>query len=216
LTEWAAIEGTFTRLRDFVFADLEQLVRQNRGGNFAVVALVMAACDALGSLHYGKDQGHRIFERCLTDEWKPAADTLFDALRHGLVHRYETQAVVVEGKPVGFEIAWAGERHLSFADERREVLCIVAPLLVKSLRLAFDGVEAELRRDGAARDEFLARDRKGRQIHPRGPVLDRWRLAVNAARIVPRPLSGPVGATGGHRPARTDEEIGEGATGPKF
>jgi hypothetical protein len=165
MTEWDTIEQTFTRLRDFVFTDLDRLVTQERGGQFAVVALVMAACDALGRLHCGRDTGERVFKRCLPDHWKPAAPTLYDALRHGLIHGYEPRWVVVAGNPVGFEIAWRGQRHLTFASDDREVLCIVAPVLVTALRGVFDSVEGELRSDPLARDRFLERDRRDREIH---------------------------------------------------
>jgi hypothetical protein len=203
VTDWEAIEETFTRLRDFVFTDLGRLVNQERGGNFAVVALVMAACDALGRLHYGKDTGDQIFKRCLPEEWRPAAPTLYDALRHGLIHGYEAQSVVVDGRPMFFQIAWAGQRHLTFTDESRQVLCIVAPVLVESLRAAFDSVESELRANPQARDEFLARDRKDREIHLRGSQVESWREVVNSARVITQ----PPGA------AARD---GEGATGPKM
>jgi hypothetical protein len=208
MTEWDTIEQTFTRLRDFVFTDLDRLVTQERGGQFAVVALVMAACDALGRLHYGRDTGDRVFERCLPDHWKPAAPTLYDALRHGLIHGYEPRWVVVGGKPVGFEIAWRGHRHLTFADDNREVLCIVAPVLVTALRGVFDSVEGELRSDPLARDRFRERDRRDREIHLQGPQIETWREAVMAAPIVPRSPSGAIGPDG-------PVGIGEGATGPK-
>lgn len=204
MTDWEAIDETFTRLRDFVLKDLGCLVSQEAGGNFAVVALVMAACDALGGLHYGRDKGDRIFERCLPEEWRPAAPTLYAALRHGLIHGYEAQSVVVGGRPMFFEIAWAGQRYLTFADESRQVLCIVAPVLVESLRDAFDSVEAELRSDPGARDEFLVRDGRDREIHLRGSQVERWREVVDSARVVPPPP--PAGPAGG---------IGEGATGPR-
>jgi hypothetical protein len=205
VTDWETIEETFTRLRDFVFTDLGRLVNQEAGGNFAVVALVMTACDALGRLHYGKDKGVRILEECLPEEWKPAAPILSDALRHGLIHGYEAQSVVVDGGPMYFQIAWSGERHLTFTDESRHILCIVAPVLVESLRGAFDSIEAELRINPRARDEFLVRDRKDREIHLRGSLAESWRDVVTSARVVAYP-----------RAAGVDSAMGEGATGPKI
>jgi len=57
-----------------------------------------------------------------------------------------------------------GQRHLTFADDDREVLCIVAPVLVTALRDVFDSVEVELRSDPVARDGFRERDRRDREI----------------------------------------------------
>jgi hypothetical protein len=169
------------------------------GGQFAVVALVAAACDALARLRHGKNQGHRVFELCLPPEWRPAARTLYRALRHGLIHAYEPKAVIVDGSPVTFEVAWQGHRHLTFPDENRDALCIVAPKLVDGLREAFAAVEAELRADQIARAAFLKRDRKERVVEQHGPAEQAaWRQAVGTAPIVPRPpqppdLPGPHG-----------------------
>jgi hypothetical protein len=73
MTEWEAIQQRFMRLRDFVLKDLEGYAAQDEGGNFAVVALVLTACDALGSLRYGGGRsGAKILKRCLPEEWQPA------------------------------------------------------------------------------------------------------------------------------------------------
>jgi hypothetical protein len=114
------------------------------------------------------------------------------------------RSVVVDGTPVSFQIAWAGQRHLTFTDDSRQVLCIVAPVLVESLRIAFDSVEEQLRTDPAARDEFLRRDRRDREIHLHGSQVASWREVVHSARVVPQPI-----------PAEA-HEIGEGATGPRM
>ena len=79
MAEWSEIEPRFIRLRDFVLNDLDRYVTQPEGGNFAAVALVMASCDALGSLLHGRDSGDRILARCLPADWSPAAPILWNA-----------------------------------------------------------------------------------------------------------------------------------------
>jgi len=92
VTEWEAIEERFTRLRDFVLTDLEGFASNETGGNFGLLALVVAACDALGTLRYGsRAAGDKIFERCLPSDWKAVADILFDAIRNGLIHGYDAK-----------------------------------------------------------------------------------------------------------------------------
>jgi hypothetical protein len=214
MAQWEEIEETFVRLRDFVLNDLERIVSQRHGGNYAVVALVMAACDALARLHYGKSKGHRVLEHCLPREWRPAAPTLYSALRNGLVHGYETQSVVIAGRSVLFQIAWDGQRHLTFTDERRQVLCIVARDLVESLRTAFDSIESELRNDAEARRKFLRRDKKDRTLDLResDPQAAIWLHLVRAANVMPQPRRG---ASGLHGPAGSLDSSGQGATGAK-
>jgi hypothetical protein len=179
LTSWEDIEGTFTSLRDFVIEDADRLARQSTGGNFALVALVMTACDAWGRLLYGKDMGDRILERCLPDPWKPAAPTVYDALRHGLLHAYQAQIVMVDGEQFGFAIAWGGTRHFTLAAEDPRLLVIVAPQLLEDLRRVLKDLEAELRDDETARTRFVELDRKAREIHVRSrDQVAAWKTAV--------------------------------------
>ena len=78
----------------------------------------------------------------------------------------------------------------------------------RRVRGVFDSVEGELRSDPLARDRFRERDRRDREIHLQGSQIERWREAVAAAPIVPRPPPGAIGPDG-------PLGIGEGATGPK-
>jgi hypothetical protein len=62
VTDWEAIEKSYTRLRNFVLTDIEGFARNSTGGNFGLVVLVVAACDALGRRCYGGDSGHLVFQ----------------------------------------------------------------------------------------------------------------------------------------------------------
>jgi hypothetical protein len=201
MTEWEAIEEGFTRLRDFVLKDVEGYAAQKEGGNFAVVALVLAACDALGSLRYGGDRsGDKILARCLPEEWQPAADILYDALRNGLIHDYEAKFVVDGvGASVGFSIGWDDETcHMQFLEPERRTLYIAVPSLVRSLRATFADVERELRESVERRREFLEQYGKGRVVDISQSPTKRleWRRAVQRARICRRPEKAQAGATG--------------------
>jgi hypothetical protein len=61
VTRWEAIEGSFTRLRDFALTDIEGFAGNRTGGNYGLVGLVVAACDALGGRCYGGDSGTSSF-----------------------------------------------------------------------------------------------------------------------------------------------------------
>jgi hypothetical protein len=191
VTDWATIEPRFTRLRDFVLTDLEGFGENEEGGNFALVALVLTACDALGNLRIGgRGDGWRVFERCLPDEWKPVADILYDALRHGLIHDYDAKLVIDEKATISFAIGWyreSADLHMKFVSGERNVLYIQAQSLVGSLREAFDAIEDELRADAELRDQFLTRDRKGREVHVRANDAERWRTAVSKAGVAGAP-----------------------------
>jgi hypothetical protein len=197
VVEWDAIDESFSRLRDFVLNDLDQIAAQEQGGNFAVVALVLAACDALGFGLYGRGNGYRVFGLCLPPDWRPVARTLYDALRNGLIHRYEARVIATPGDDTAFQIAWTGSRHLTFTDNSRSVLCVVARDLVAGLHDAFAEVEEQLRTDPAAREAFYRNDGKGREhdIRLNTSQLRAWQQIRSAASVVPAPVN-PAGATG--------------------
>lgn len=206
MTEWEAIEERFRRLRDFVLTDLEGFVTQKRGGNFGVVAVMLAACDALGTLRYGgRGSGPKVFARCLPKEWGPVATILYDALRHGLVHGYDPKIVVAKGARVGFAIGWFDEDpHMHFLTEDRTILYIAVPSLVRSLRETFAEVEQELRDSGDLRDQFFTRDRKGREMHLTSVEDEAWSEVVRRAPVYKgsEPRAMPAGATGPAGPLR--------------
>jgi hypothetical protein len=204
VTEWEAIEESFTRLRDFVLTDIEGFANNRTGGNFGLVALVLAACDALGRRCYGGGgSGHKVLEHCLPDEWKPVSDILYDALRNGLIHVYDAKIVIDAGAPVGFTIGWAGDsRHMQLVSDDPKLLYVNAPSLARDLRHAFEEIEAELRRDAGLRDAFFTRDRKDRERHLHAGDAERWREALANARVSrepwppPQPLQGATGPQG--------------------
>jgi hypothetical protein len=90
-TPFETIKPELDRLRDYVVGDLEWLIRQETGGNYLAAALITCACDALSYLKHGaSDKGELFFEEIIPSEWKPLAPTLYQAIRHGIVHSYDT------------------------------------------------------------------------------------------------------------------------------
>jgi hypothetical protein len=192
MTEFEAIEQRFTRLREFVLGDLKPYAEQSEGGNFAVVALVLSACDALGALRYprGGDRGAMVLARCLPEHWAPVSKILYDALRNGLIHGYDPKVIVDKGAEVTFTVGWFRESrylHMQFLTGERRVLYIDAPSLVESLERTFASIEEELRSDANLRDEFLQADRQSRVLEVRASQAELWRTTVRGARVAGKP-----------------------------
>ncbi len=202
MTRWEAIEESFTRLHNFALTDIEGFASNRTGGNYGLVGLVVAACDALGGRCYGGDSGHLVLRRCLPDEWKPVSDILYDALRHGLIHMYDPMIVMDAGEPVGFAVGWAGEsRHMQLVSSDPKLLYVNATSLASDLRRAFAEIELELRNDPELRDMFYKRDRKNRERHLDKSDAERWRAALKNAPVSSEPWPPP--------------EPSQGATGPQ-
>jgi hypothetical protein len=151
-----------------VLNDLDRITSQPEGGNYAAAAVIVCAYDALADLRDGaRNAGNRPFRDTLPPRWKPVAASLYDALRNGLVHGYETQRILVDGRDIELAVAWQSGRHLTVADGH---VVLAVPDLADGLRQAFDLFEAALRMDAQLRDRFQQRFRRGRvrEVHNPG------------------------------------------------
>lgn len=156
-----ALLHTFDELRRFVMEDLERIVSQDVGGNYAVGALVGCCYEMLGRLR-GED-AHSLFAESLPDEWKSVASSLFNSLRNGLVHSYAPKVIRV-GPGIQVAISWREVAHLSWVGDR---VVLRAPDLVQGLELAWARSECVLREHRGAREYFAKAIRRERVV----PVL---------------------------------------------
>lgn len=162
-----SIAESFGTVRTFLLRDLKLLVELPEGGNYAAALLTISACEALGMVRYGREHaGCAFFAAYLLPEpWQPAAPDLFDALRHGLAHSYETKALLqLEGGPVELVVSWRECPHLSYNADRRRLFVNVQSLFA-ALKSAIDRYESELRGDPTLRERFVKWSRRGREVH---------------------------------------------------
>ena len=138
----------FDELRRFVLEDLDRIVGQPRGGNFAVAALVGCSYDLLGNLQ-GRAP-HAVFAESLPPPWDAVAKSLHDALRNGLVHSYSPKVVDV-GDGVPLAISWSELEHLSWEQGH---LVLRAPDLVDGLRQRWADYGEVLKGSREARERF--------------------------------------------------------------
>jgi hypothetical protein len=84
--EFNEIKDDFLELEGFVLTDLGIITNAPKGGNYAAALLITAACEALGTLRYGrKDAGVDFFENYLVPEqWREVSKSIYHALRDGL------------------------------------------------------------------------------------------------------------------------------------
>lgn len=151
------VAGSFSNLRSFLLNDLDLVVTQPIGGNYAAVLLVTSACEAVGRLRYGKRSGGELFfsEYMLPTNWQPVGVYLFNALRNGLAHSYDTKTLVQIGdRAIDVVISRRDKPHLAFeaADSR---LFVNAADLTAQLKAALDRYDEELKQSGPLRDRFI-------------------------------------------------------------
>jgi hypothetical protein len=162
--EFEDIRKDFEDLQGFVLTDLAIITSVPTGGNYAAALLITTACEALGLLRYGTDNGGTDFfaNYLLPPSWRPVAKSIYDALRNGLAHSFSTKAIVnASDNPIELGVSWSKESHLTY-DPTKAVLFLNVQQLAQDLRAAFAKYQSELQQDAALRDEFVTRRRKKR------------------------------------------------------
>jgi hypothetical protein len=164
-------------LRAHLLDDLERITRQRGGGNYAAVAVVGCACEALGRLRYGKKDGGGDFFTCylLPKRWRRVGPDLYEALRHGIAHGYDTKTIELPEGRLEIGVSWHEMPHLTF-NEGRSMLFINVPELAADLGRALDRYEAELFDCAELRDRFYMHWRKGHSL--RRPQKEAWQALI--------------------------------------
>jgi hypothetical protein len=174
----STVVPSINQLRAFVLHDLEVIGRQQEGLNYAAVLVVASACDALGTLRYGKRHaGGRFFaEYMLPAEWQGVGLDLWNGLRNGLAHSYETKTIIQAGAPIELAVSWRDHEHLTF-DPKAQRLFLNVQVLISSLRTAFDRCEEDLCNNPGAADAAELREGDLRVAVPTGRH-DAWRAVL--------------------------------------
>ena len=178
---YETIRSEVERLRNYIIKDLDLLVNQDVGGNYLAASLITCACDAISYLKYGKPhRGDLVFSELLPDFWQPVANTLYDAIRHGIVHVYDTKTIVVGPIRLNVVISWKARPHLHLSSTGTDVYVNVRQL-ARDLRNAIARFETDLKGDGKLRDTFYKSMRRDREIHARKLDRMKWQNVFSQA-----------------------------------
>jgi hypothetical protein len=170
------IEPAFAELRDFVLNDLQRIVSQEVGGNYAAAALISSAYEEVARLR--EQAKHVPFGDRLPVQWRPVAKSLYGALRNGLVHHYDPKLIVVDDRRVELCLSWRERPHLSLEGAR---LYLNVQRMADDLRRTFDDYEQALRADATLRDRFQS-TRKDREEHVSDQYeAEAWRALLGSA-----------------------------------
>jgi hypothetical protein len=158
------IKDDFLELKNFVLNDLELIRNAPKGGNYAATLLVVTACEAAGTLRYGKKDGGLDFFRdyLVPKKWRSVSKSIYSALRNGLAHSFVTKAILkATDRPIELGISWSKKNHFEY-DSGRTTLFINVQEISKNLREAFEQYEGELRQQAELRDRFITWRKKQR------------------------------------------------------
>ena len=101
------IEKEFNESLGYIHDDIQTLCTGTATLNYTVALLVGVACEALEDARAYPNK-IKAFEELLPDtEWKKLARPLFDAIRHGLAHKFDTKHIHVNGKVIQIYLSWS-------------------------------------------------------------------------------------------------------------
>lgn len=148
------IRPDFCKFHSFIRNDLDQIVKQKIGGNYAALALIMCACETLAQFHEEKRNSPTFFKRYLVPpDWKCVGDDIFKALRNGIVHGYLTKTICSGGKCIEIIVSWDDERHFKY-EKKEHHLYINVKKLAERFNCALRCYERSLRNDAGLRESF--------------------------------------------------------------
>jgi hypothetical protein len=103
---YAEIEKEFDESLGYIHDDIRALCSGTQTLNYTVALLVGVACEALEDAGASPNR-ITVLEDLLPDaEWKRLAKPLFDAIRHGLAHNFDTKHIYVNGTAVQIYFSW--------------------------------------------------------------------------------------------------------------
>jgi len=151
---YSRIKARYKRVRHFITNDLRLLVSQPSGGNYLAAFMIACACETIAWFRYGTNKGDSIFaEKFLSPAWRPVASNLYDAMRNGIAHRYETKTLCIGDKRLEIGISWKKKPHLCFSRNRKVVFLNIQTLAQQVFHM-LDAYEQELKTDASLRERF--------------------------------------------------------------
>ena len=161
--QYETIQKKFEEIKSFITHDLGVLVNSPSGVNYTAALLIACACETLAWFKYGKQNIGDQFLRdmMLPEQWKPVSKSLYDALRDGLAHAFETMNVKVGSKQFDIGVSWGNHKHLTF-NENHSILYLNMKTMADHLLIAIANYEQELKNNPTVREKFFETMRKMR------------------------------------------------------
>jgi len=179
-TTYEEIRAPFEQAQAYVLDDLDRIVKTS-GGNYVAAVLITCACDAFSAFKYGKSKrGERFFEELLPDKWRPIAKSLYGAIRHGLVHSYDTQLISIGGRELDIIISWGQKAHLHVSTDEKRIYVNIQNL-ASDFRAAVIRFSADLQKDAKLRETFAKSWKRSRKMRIGQPETAQWEKCLRQA-----------------------------------
>ena len=131
--------------------------------NYTVALLIGCACEALADAGAYASKEQAFADLMPDDDWRKLAQPLFNAVRNGLAHSFDTKPLFVNGQEVQIHFNWHAQRVIDIRHGHGLDRLHIGPrLLAARLCGKIDAFRAKLQQDNAACQKFrdaLLRDR---------------------------------------------------------
>ncbi|MGA2325080.1 MAG: hypothetical protein ABSH05_02220 [Bryobacteraceae bacterium] len=173
---FAAIEKQFDETLGFLQRDLSRIRVLEPGVNYAAAALIACACDVIAKRRGVAEAD--VFKNLLPPgrPYEVIGKTLYEALRNGLVHGYDTKEIVFDGTSIGLIVAWKETPHLSVVPHcGKQCLVLNVQALSDRLSAEIDKFRQELKQCPGARDKFFTSCQPDQREEVYGTEASEWR-----------------------------------------
>lgn len=168
------LPNAFTTLRNYLRNDISNILQLDSASpNYAVGLLICVASEALGKL-LGRKGDETVFVRDLLGKHKlprRIGIDIFNAVRNGLAHFYDTKILVIEGRQVDVVLSWRDRPHLQVIERDwlgngriQPGLCLNVRTLWQDLDSFLASTEARLTRSQRLRREMQKRAERLRPL----------------------------------------------------
>jgi hypothetical protein len=153
---FADIKNEFDESLGYIKNDISALCRQDKTVNYTVALLVACGCEVLAEGWGDRRQPHDVFAELLPDnDWKALAKPLYEALRNGLAHKFDTKHLHVDGQSIQIYFFWAHRQIVDIGTANGGTgLFIGTRPLGELLCAKIEEFQQKLQTDAAARERF--------------------------------------------------------------
>jgi hypothetical protein len=173
------IKQEFDESLGYIHNDIAWLCEHNSGLNYTVALLIGCACEALADSGAYPTKVRALAELLPDDEWKQLAKPLFDALRNGLAHSFDTKHLQVNGEPIQIYIDWAMTTVIAIRKANgADGLFIGARPLAANVCAAINAFRARLQSDAVACQRFRDALERERSVKCSSDLWERLKLKL--------------------------------------
>jgi hypothetical protein len=177
------IEREFEDSFGYIQNDMKAIGSGTQRVNYTLAALIGIACEMLAAPRGMRGQPEAILQEVIPSPWKPLAKALFDAMRNGLAHGFDTKHIMVGGVPHQIYMQWQGTTPLELILTGGRVQFYLRPRPLADLICSkIDELREQLKTDSEVRHQWLAKcHRYKREIYLDPKATSAWKDLLNGS-----------------------------------